>query len=93
MTNPKKKSAGAVLSRRQLTDAAVAYAMLLGVEFEKVSKLDDEWMGFGKAEDDEPTLIPGRWHVGPNRSLYVVATDALGAMGYRMRPNGELYEL
>ena len=90
-----KKSAGAVLSRRQLTDLAVSYAMLLGVEFQSwdFGEKCKDWLAFGKAEPGEPTLISGYWHVGPNRSLYVVATEALGAMGYRMRPNGELYEV
>jgi hypothetical protein len=46
----------------------------------------------GKADPDEPTLICGYWHVGPHRSLYVVATEVLGAMGYRMGPTGELYK-
>ena len=88
----KTKSAGVVLSRRQLTDLAVTYAMLLGVEFEKKEYFDGEWMAFGKADEDEPTLIHGYWHVGPHPSLEVVAKEALGALGYRMRPNGELYE-
>jgi hypothetical protein len=89
----KIKSAGIVLSRRQLTDLAVTYATLLGVEFRRWDprKKSGDWIALGKANPDEPTMIVGYWHVGPNRSLYAVATAALGAMGYRMRPNGELY--
>jgi hypothetical protein len=89
---PMTKSAGIALSRRQLTDLAVTYAMLLGVEFEKAKMLDGEWMAFGKADEDEPTLIHGYWHVGPHPSREVVAKEALGALGFRIRPNGELYE-
>ena len=51
-----------------------------------------EWIAFGKADPDEPTLIFGYWHVGPHRSLYVVATEVLGAMGYQTGPTGELYK-
>jgi len=88
----KAKSAGIALSRRQSTDLAVTHAMLLGVEFEKWEYFDGEWMAFGKADDDEATLILGRWHWGPHPSLYVVATGALGVLGYRMRRNGDLYQ-
>jgi hypothetical protein len=87
----KPKSAGTVLSRRQLRDLAVTYATLLGVEFHRWECGD--WIATGKAEPDEPTLIPGHWHVGPKHSRYAVATEALAAMGFRMRPNGEVYKL
>jgi hypothetical protein len=36
----------------------------------------------GKADPDEPALILGYWHAGPHRSLYVVATEVRGAMGW-----------
>ena len=88
----KTKSADIALSRRQLTDIAVTYAMILGVEFEKKEYFDGEWMAFGKADENEPTLVHGYWHVGPHPSLEVGAKEALGVLGFRLRPDGELYE-
>jgi hypothetical protein len=85
---PKVVTMKNTLTPSHLTDLAVTYAMLLGVEFKSMERFDGKWMAFGL----EPTPMPLYWHVGPHFSLYVVATRALGALGFRMRPDGELYE-
>ena len=83
------------LSRRELEVLAITYLELLDVKLQKFGsgRGRPQWIALGECEPGEVGgLLIGFWHCGPG-SLYAVAVQALGAMGYGLRSNGELYEI
>jgi hypothetical protein len=91
------------LSRSELEVLAVSYAALLGIRIQRYDPRDfgfrvgpgrgrPQWIALGECEPDEAGGLANFWHCGPG-SRCAVAVQALGAMGYRLRSNGELYEI